>query len=714
MNELTIAQKLIGFLGCGVLSVGVVALLVVNCREQLLSVLERFSGLNAFARVMACGALVMLTMYGGAKHYMPTNTPPDDVSSPTNTPMLCAGPLRGRGLSQTSQLGQTNAASGGLGNPAAPVMLSLPPSTSTLNLNLLTNWTARGAYCDWKPITFSDGFRFPVGTNFIDGVTLFAWGEVRVKSKSRVEVEQRNLSSDSSGQPERESTNLCSTSTSCFDYSLPARVSLEPNVSSVTHGLTPSNSYLFAWHNACVERCATNRADASIELFRSGAVAITMQPTNQPPTTIYQPPILPEGIIGNGQDEAWIRANFPDEADHILAMGYENWLLNEYVGINEENGHFQTAITVASLPADGGPCYLACGPYKVNVTAAGTYRFPLEVFETYTVSAYPSNLRLSYEHDDGYRGAGTSFEIIEPDSASPAPRPRLMGSPISQLPLSVILSDLYRFYMNPTVVPLPDFIYLEDGHSERVQFWCNMLWVSRTFYWANYARIAFHGRSEAVVLEALEAEVAYIGFEFGDKLALGLITIEPAPSNDSTNSVPERVDADVFNGDDYHSEQTNDMSIVSVTAVTETGSTNEVLATGVSVLGRGRSYYVGVFMATSEEVLDIQGYNNDSVSWQVLSNGSTILAGETDVCEQAQAIESAYSWTNRLYGFTRGPVYLGGCSVTAPSDGQLNLRLVATAQNEGDGLRQTCLQIAVFPIDENGTVVGWPQWVNRN
>ena len=89
MNELTIVQKLIGFLGCGVLSVGVIALLVVNCREQLLAVLERFSGLNPFVRVMACGALVLLTMYGGAKHYMPTNTPPDDVS-------------------------------GGLGNPAAP------------------------------------------------------------------------------------------------------------------------------------------------------------------------------------------------------------------------------------------------------------------------------------------------------------------------------------------------------------------------------------------------------------------------------------------------------------------------------------------------------------------------------------------------------------------------------------------------------------------
>ena len=641
---------------------------------------------------------VIAVLYGGSKPSV-TNAPPDDVSSPTNQPAATDQPT----------------------NAAPPVLMASrpwlatptpPPPEPTTNhqqpTNQIPNWTARGAYCDWERIAFCDGFRFPIGTNLIDAVTLFAYGEVKVKG---VGVQRRSGILSAS---EQEPNLLCTPTPTAYTYQLPSRVSLEPNASSVTHGLTPSNSYLFAWHNACAERCASNRVDASIELFRSGAIAMTVTPlsTPTPPTYTYFPPTLPDGYVGNGQDEAWIRANFPDEADHILAMGYENWLLNEYVDINEENGRFQTAITVASLPADGGPCYLECGPYKVNVTAAGTYRFPLEVFETYTVRAYPSTLQLSYAHDDGYCGAGTSFEIVEPDSASPAPRPRLMGSPISQLPLSVILSDLYRFYMNPTVVPLPDFIYLEDGHSERVRFWCNMLWASRTYCWASNIRIEFHGRSEAVILEAEEAVAAEIGFEFGDKLALGLITIEPVPSN-STNSVPERIDADIFEGDDYHSEQTNDMSVVFVTAATESGSTNEVLATGVSVLGRGRSYYVGVFMATSEEVLDINGYNNDSVSWQVLSNGSAILSGETDVSEQAQAIENAYSWTNRLYGFTRGPVYLGGCSVAAPADGQLDLRLVATAQNAGDGLRQTCLQIAVFPIDENGTVVGWPSWAQR-
>ena len=75
-----------------------------------------------------------------------------------------------------------------------------------------------------------------------------------------------------------------------------------------------------------------------------------------------------------------------DEADHILALDYENWLLNEFVGINEENGHYMTSVTIAALPADGSPCYLVCGPYRVNVVEPGVYRFPLNVFETYDVA----------------------------------------------------------------------------------------------------------------------------------------------------------------------------------------------------------------------------------------------------------------------------------------------------------------------------------------
>ena len=122
--------------------------------------------------------VVKAVLYGGAKP-AGTNAPPDDVSSPTNSPtMMCFSPR--------------------------PMML--PPPEPTTNhqqpTNQIPNWTARGAYCDWERIDFCDGFRFPIGTNFIDGVTLLAYGEVRIKRGSAVSalVEDGSSASSTSGE----------------------------------------------------------------------------------------------------------------------------------------------------------------------------------------------------------------------------------------------------------------------------------------------------------------------------------------------------------------------------------------------------------------------------------------------------------------------------------------------------------------------------------
>ena len=163
-------------------------------------------------------------LYGGSKPLMPTNPPPDDVSSPTNAPMMCAGSLRGRGLSQTSQVDQPSIASGGLGNPPLlghryATLLRSGGYAAPVMYEVVSNWTARGAYCDWQRIDFSDNFRFPVGTNFIDSVMLMAYGEIK--------------------------SNLhCSTSTSDFDFVLkqPSDVSRRYDLAKVTtHNFAATN-----------------------------------------------------------------------------------------------------------------------------------------------------------------------------------------------------------------------------------------------------------------------------------------------------------------------------------------------------------------------------------------------------------------------------------------------------------------------------------------
>ena len=75
------------------------------------------------------------------------------------------------------------------------------------------------------------------------------------------------------------------------------------------------------------------------------------------------------------------------------------------------------------------------------------------------------------------------------------------------------------------------------------------------------------------------------------------------------------------------------------------------------------------------------------------------------------AIHAAQSIENDLYGIKYDPLFLEGAHFAAPSDGRLRLRLMATAQNVGDGLRETCVQIVVFPTDANGAIIGWPPWM---
>ena len=305
--------------------------------------------------VPAC-LFVVAVLYGGSKPPSTTNEPPSDISgdAPTNPPpMMCMSPrpMMSPPPEQTEN------------EPSATYHSSLIPQTS---------WNTRGAFSDWLRVDFPSSFAFPHGTNLLSGVTVLACGEIRV--------------------------TLHSTPTPSL-YTLPTRVSLEPDASSFIHGLTPSNSYLFAWSNVCVNRCPTNRVDASIELFSSGVCSVRFGASQ----TDY-PPTLPPGFVGSGQDTNWFASVFsPSDCSLIAEKGYDAWLDEDYVGVNEQNGHYRADIALASLPDGGAPCYLVCGPYNVVVNQPGTYSFPLEVFKSYKVRTYPVALPLSISTDDGYR-----------------------------------------------------------------------------------------------------------------------------------------------------------------------------------------------------------------------------------------------------------------------------------------------------------------------
>ena len=370
-------------------------------------------------------------------------------------------------------------------------MMAMSPQ----QLTTLPAWHKRGAYSDWQRIDFPDDFAFPHGTNLLTSVTLFAWGEIR----------------ESLHQPTTINQQLTT---------LPKAVSLEPNVSMVSYGLTPSNTFLIAWQNACVDRSATNRVDASIELFRNGAMATTVIPlsTPTPPTYTYIPAVPPPGYVGSDQDNAWALAAFPDDYDAITNKGYEAWLMEDKVGINVQNGLYKVSITINQqlTTINQQPIYLVCGPYKVVVTSPGTYSFPLEVLRNYTAQTYPIALPLTIEYDDGYRGEceSSAFGFSAPSRNAP----RLMG---------LSAPYIYPIFMPPSIYGAPLSVQLHEAQGALISLWAN---ISGAVSWAyrslsGLTELRFTCPTEAEIEEAMVEDLVEIfmeidGQEYGCVLSI--------------------------------------------------------------------------------------------------------------------------------------------------------------------------------------------------
>ena len=462
MNVIDVFQKCLVYACLAGAAVCFLVVLAYHFRDQLRELHERWLGLGPLGRVVSILAVTLAVLYGGTKS--PTNevtgtgatgtgatgvSPVAEGTDVRSTGATGVSPVAGWGPDgQDARRPSVSADGQDARWPSAlrPMarQMAISPQLTNQPTNQLTNWTARGAYSDWHHIDFPSSFAFPHGTNLLTSITLFAYGEIR-ESLHQLTTNNQQLTT------------------------LPTAVSLSPGESSVTYGLTPSNSFLIAWQNACVNRDASNRVDASIELFRNGAIVITTQRPGEAPTTNYQPPTTPPGFFGSDQDNAWALAAFPDDYDVITNKGYEAWLMEDKVGINEPNGLYKATITVGSLP-DEGPCYLVCGPYKVVVTSPGSYSFPLEVFVHYEARTYPTAVPISVEYDDGYRGDGDNM------MSSQNHAPLRLGSVPVILPV----------YLPASFYAWPSQIQLSQARNAVINLWCNLslsvecVWHSRS------------------------------------------------------------------------------------------------------------------------------------------------------------------------------------------------------------------------------------------
>lgn len=520
MNYTELLRQCVAYFSFAIASIFVLSLVGFLLRRQLRMLFDRW---RALGRLGQCVTLVFVSgfvLYGGSKHLPPTQTndsqnadePLLTVLPPWDSPLVDAAACRvtscdeiTRGAPMTRQ---AVASTAGETSDVATFRQTSQPE--------LSRWAARGAWVDWQRIEFPDGFAFPIGTNQITEVTLMSYGAL-------IPASSFQLLASRSEPPIQSSTTDIQTLLHSNILTLPCRVSLEPGESSIHYGLTPSNSFLIAWENVCVERSSTNRVDASIELFRNGDTLVTIQPLSQPsqPSLFFTPAALPEGWVGEGQNLNWATNAFPEFAENIRTNGYANWLA-DYVGINEQNGRYKVIITIDALPEDG-PCYLECGPYKVIVREVGVYGFPLEVCQHYQARTYPVAIPLTIEYDDGYRGEATMASAA---SAGLAPR-RTLGS---------WMQNIYDVWMAPEFRISPSAIDLDRAVGTTISIWCNSPNAGGKTYrsFSGQTTLVFRGDSQAEIVGAAIADTVEVYMRHLGYLTTGTICIA-VPTPDKTH-----------------------------------------------------------------------------------------------------------------------------------------------------------------------------------
>ena len=268
--------------------------------------------------------------------------------------------------------------------------------------------------------------------------------------------------------------------------------------------------------------------------------------------------------------------------------------------------------------------------------------------------------------------------------------------------------NIIRNMMQPKVVVTPEVVPLSQAVGTRVSFWCNMTNIIARSYRATLqnTRLMFTGASDAELMAADDEDMMEILLENYKGISHGFFYIEDDRSNSSNDnpgtSLTEREDATIFSGEWYHVVHTNEHRYICVTARTIPESTSLAVSTLVTTVPTNLAAFVGFYMATAESGLDSY---DDGAYWAVAANGSVIAEGNTTV--SAHAFDMV---RGPIYGVSDGAVFLGG-TVLPPSGGApYQIRPQASVWNVGDGKKETCLQIVICTIDEDGNVFCKPSW----
>ena len=307
-----------------------------------------------------------------------SNLPPQNMSPQMALPRPASPGVISSGFSPTTLHFQLST----LNSPSGPRRMTAVEKVAKIN--------ARGAWRDSFRLDFEDGFVFPFGTNHLSSVEVFTQGYVRPRRKSAEVVAD-----------------------------IGSRVAIVPGLTELSLEHTLSNSYRIAWTDAAVDRDTNALVTASVELFRSGDVAVA---TNG--VTTLTPRVLPFAHDGFGQDDEWVAANFTN-ATEILSQGYAQWV-DAQVGSGLTNGLYKFTVTISNTPPE--TVQLVVGEYSVAVTNAGEYVFLLEKGTRYTVGFSPLPYGVGYAWDDGEEASQNAPLMLRGAVNSPTYTVRLTSS----------------------------------------------------------------------------------------------------------------------------------------------------------------------------------------------------------------------------------------------------------------------------------------------
>ena len=262
--------------------------------------------------------------------------------------------------------------------PRVETVLEVPAHVGTNAFVRVEKWWLRGAWEDGETVAFPEGWCFPYGSNHLTRVEIWSQGGVYASGKDAVPI-----------------------------VGLSVPLALEPFRTQVVHGPTTNNGYRIAWQDAHPGRDGGVLVDASLELRRNGDMVVT-----EGGVSTFVPYAVPFAHDGFGQDEAWVRANFPN-AGEILAVGYTNWV-DGRVGVGVTNGLYRFSAAFADAPPE--PLRLTVGDYSVAVTNAGEYVFLLERNVDYSFDVWPRHRDVVYSFR-GDMGDGAQVVSVRGDES---------------------------------------------------------------------------------------------------------------------------------------------------------------------------------------------------------------------------------------------------------------------------------------------------------